>query len=97
MNKMYRVLLLMTIDIILVNIGLYSALLIRFDGNVPLEFIDSFYNLAPIFTVSYLICFYFFELYKRMWKYASINDFITIMSAVAVSTAVNISLVYLYI
>ncbi|MCL0100406.1 polysaccharide biosynthesis protein [Peptococcaceae bacterium] len=94
MNRIHRILLLMIIDIVLVNIGLYSALLIRFDGAIPLEFMNSFYSLAPIFTVSYLVCFYFFGLYKRLWEYASINELVAIVNAVAVGTVVNISLAY---
>ncbi len=97
MNKTLRVLLLIVVDIILVNIALYGALLIRFDGGIPVQYIQSFYNLSPIFTLIRILCFYFFGLYKRLWQYASIGELLSVVGAVTVGTAVNVSLTYFII
>jgi len=97
MNKTLRVFLLIIVDIILVNIALYGALLIRFDGDIPVQYIQSFYNLSPIFTLILILCFYFFGLYKRLWQYASIGELLSVVGAVTVGTAVNVSLTYFII
>ena len=97
MNKTLRVFLLIIVDIILVNIALYGALLIRFDGDIPVQSIPSFYNLSPIFTLILILCFYFFGLYKRLWQYASIGELLSVVGAVTVGTAVNVSLTYFII
>ena len=74
-----------------------GALLIGFDGGIPVQYIQSFYNLSPIFTLIRILCFYFFGLYKRLWQYASIGELLSVVGAVSVGTAVNISLAYFII
>ncbi|MCD5407355.1 MAG: polysaccharide biosynthesis protein [Desulfotomaculum sp.] len=94
MFKVGKLFFLIAVDIVLVNVALYAALLIRFDGAIPEEFLNSFYNLAPVFTLVFLGCFYFFGLYKRLWQYASIGELVIIVGAVTAGTVVNISLAY---
>lgn len=85
---------LILIDIILVNLAFYGALLIRFDGAVPNEYLQSFYDLALVFTTVRILCFYFFGLYNRLWQYASVGELVNIVAAVTVGTAVNIAAAY---
>ena len=94
MNRFIRISALMVIDAILVNVALYGALLIRFDGAVPVEFMNSFYQLAPVFTVVFLACFYFFGLYNRLWRYASIGELVNIVGIVTAASIINIALAY---
>jgi len=66
--------------------ALYSAHLIRFDFNVPPVFLASFYRILPYVLISKIACFYYFDLYRGMWRYTSIADLTNIIKAVSVST-----------
>lgn len=96
MSKYKRIGALILIDAVLVNIALYLALIIRFDGyvEIPAQFMESFYSLAPVFTVIAISCFYALGLYKRLWQYASIGELVVIISAVSIAAAVKVSVTY---
>ncbi len=73
------------IDIVLIIAALYIALLLRFEGHVPPEYIDAFYILAPLsamITIALLFCF---KLYNRVWEYASLKEMIAIFKAALLS------------
>jgi FlaA1/EpsC-like NDP-sugar epimerase len=94
MNKSLRIFLLIIIDIILVNIALYGALLIRFDGKIPGQYLEAFYDFTFVFTIIRIVCFYLFRLYKRLWQYASIGELLSVVGAVTVGTAINVTIAY---
>lgn len=99
MFKKIRLVLLVLIDIVLVNLALFLALVIRFDGisRIPELYLNNFFELAPLFTVVRIGCFFAFGIYKRIWKYASIGELISIFYAVTVGSLINISLAYFII
>ncbi len=99
MKKFTRMIALMIIDAIFINLALFTALIIRFDNidNIPVNYLESFYSLTVVFTLIILICFYFFGLYNRLWRYASIGELVTVIVAVSVGIAINISLSYFLI
>ena len=66
--------------------GLISANLIRFDFAVPPIFRANFYWMLPFILIAKIACFYYFDLYRGMWRYTSIADLINIIKAVSVST-----------
>ncbi|MCL5289991.1 MAG: hypothetical protein M1489_03010 [Firmicutes bacterium] len=70
MSRPRRVIMLMAVDAVLVNAALLLALWLRFDGTVPRQYIVSYQQLALVFTVVRLACFYAFGLYNRLWQYA---------------------------
>jgi len=94
MNIKQRKVLLAILDAFLVNIAFILGLLIRFEGSVPSEFFAAYYKLALPFTVVWLLSFYIFRLYHRLWKYASIGELTAIIGAVSVGTLANIALTY---
>jgi len=96
MFKKIRVVLLVLIDIAIINLALFLALVIRFDGisTIPEHFLDNFLILVPVFTVVKIACFFAFGIYNRMWKYASIGELMSIFYAVSVASLINISIVY---
>ncbi len=81
-------------DIILIIAALYVSLLLRFDFNIPQGYIEFFYNsIIPlvIFTVLFNMIF---KLYSNIWKYATMQDILSIVYSV---TATNIVFIfYLY-
>ena len=73
-------------DLLLLTGALFTAHLIRFDFDVPPYFIATFYRMLPYVLIAKIACFYFFDLYRGMWRYTSIADLINIIKAVSVST-----------
>lgn len=95
MSRTWRMILLMIADILLVNLALWLALWLRFDGAVPGQYLDSFrLTAALIFTVISLAIFYLFGLYHRLWQYAGVDDIASIAGAVTLSTLVNAAAAY---
>ncbi|WP_031514144.1 nucleoside-diphosphate sugar epimerase/dehydratase [Desulfofalx alkaliphila] len=84
----------MATDVILINIAIYGALLIRFDGAIPGQYIDAYINLAPFFTLIVIAVFYLAGLYNRLWQYASIGELVTVITAVTVGMAINVTVAY---
>ena len=66
--------------------ALYAAHLIRFDFDVPPGFLASFYRILPYVLLAKIACFYYFDLYRGMWRYTSIADLINIIKAVSAGT-----------
>ncbi|OEH85516.1 polysaccharide biosynthesis protein [Desulfuribacillus stibiiarsenatis] len=89
MGKMLRVSFLVVIDAILINFAFYSALLLRFDGNIPPNFMSGFIQLTPTFTGVFLIGFFAFGLYNRLWEYASIGELTSVVASITVAMVVN--------
>lgn len=97
MNRYFRAILLITVDIILVNLGMVVALMLRFDGNVPAQFFQAYRDLALVYTLIWIGTFYFFGLYKKLWQYASIGELIAILGAVTFGTAAIVAYTYFII
>ena len=66
----------------------FIALLIRFEGEVNPYFIEMLWPYLPMILVIRLSTFYFFRLYQRMWRYASIHELIATVGAVTVSSII---------
>ena len=78
---------LILVDVLLVGISLTASLFLRFDGVVPVLFIERLeYLLLPMILI-YLLAFSLAGLYRQVWRYASVNELILIMVAVGVGTA----------
>ena len=80
-------------DIILIIACFYLAHLIRYDFVHNEWEADSFFNFLPYVIGCKVVCFYFFDLYKGMWRYTSLNDFINIIKASLLATFILIALV----
>jgi FlaA1/EpsC-like NDP-sugar epimerase len=80
-----KVFLLIT-DVILLNISIYLALLIRFEGEIPTQYINVFLNTNLLLTVFNIVVFYLFGLYTSLWTYASIDELLQVFLAAAVGS-----------
>jgi FlaA1/EpsC-like NDP-sugar epimerase len=94
MNKYLRFLFLVIIDIILVNVALYGSLYLRFDGKIPVNFLENYNKMAVLFTVILIGSFYLLGLYNRLWQYASVGELFAVITAVSLGTMANTALVY---
>jgi FlaA1/EpsC-like NDP-sugar epimerase len=68
-------------DLLILNVGICAALFIRFDGTIPPGYIDLLPKLFVIISLANISSFYVFELYKKLWNYASIGELIQILLA----------------
>ena len=75
------------IDIILVLLNLYVAMLLRFDFRVPPGYVEFFkVSVVPVIILT-IIFNMVFKLYSNIWKYASIEELVSILYSM---TATNI-------
>lgn len=86
---------LVLVDILAVNLSYFAALIVRFYVNFEfnewaVRYVPAFLEFAPIYTVCCLVIFYFFKLYNSRWQYAGLSDLNRILSACAVTCAVQV-------
>ncbi len=84
MKYKMRVLFLTVLDIVLINISLLMAYLLRFDGsfgNITPNFSVEIPELILIATGIKIVSYYFFKLYSSLWKYAGIYELSNIVLA----------------
>ena len=83
------------IDICLLSLSFYSAHLVRFDFNVPDQQLAVLLKVLPYLLVVKVVCFYFFDLYRGMWRYTSISDLLNVIKATFIGTLLIILFVLL--
>jgi len=74
------------IDILLLAAAFYCAHLIRFDMDIPPHRFELFYKSLPLVLVVQLLFFFYFDLYRGMWRYTSVSDVLNILKASSVAT-----------
>ena len=87
--------LLFVVDIIGVNLGMYIALALRFDGQIDEKFLMLFSEKFLMITLVMLIVFYLFNLYKSLWRYASVREVIQVVNACFVGSCILFVLGYI--
>ncbi len=83
------------LDIIAVNLSYFLAIFIRFYRNgmyqgSGLNYVESFYRIAPWYTVVAIVIFFLFRLYGGMWVYAGLNDMNRIIFASLTASVVHV-------
>jgi len=73
-------------DVLLLAAAFIGAHLIRFEFSIPMHFAQSLKQMLPWVLLVKLICFYFFGLYRGMWRYTSIIDLLSVIKSTIVST-----------
>ncbi|MEN6348237.1 MAG: nucleoside-diphosphate sugar epimerase/dehydratase [Syntrophomonas sp.] len=87
---------LLLIDVLLANIAVILAMLLRFEGKIPSIYIDVYLSLIPIITSVTLAFLIGFHLYRRIWEYASTGEILAILGAATCSMAVLVVFIYLF-
>jgi len=89
---------LIIIDIVFVILSLYLAFLLRFDfgmDNAYKEYLNfAMMSIVP-FVIITIACNYLFSLYSRIWRYASVEELLSIVLSVSLSNVLFI--VYSYV
>ena len=81
------------VDLFLLVSAIFLAHFIRFDFNSPPHTRIIIIRWLPFILIIKIGSFYFFDLYRGMWRYTSISDLFNIIKAATVSTLVVIFLV----
>jgi len=82
-------------DAFLLAASYFLAYYLCFDGDIPSRELGNFVRTVQWIVPLKLVCFYFFGLYKGMWRYTSIEDLKNLITA-CVTTSVIIVLVLLF-
>ena len=88
-----RLFIILGIDIALIFASIYGAHLIRFEFSFPQEFAALFYKILPAVIFIKITTFFFFDLYRGMWRYTSISDLFNIIKASVISSFLIISFI----
>ncbi|RJP74835.1 MAG: polysaccharide biosynthesis protein [Desulfobacteraceae bacterium] len=99
MNFFYirrNLILLIFIDLVLLALSYFFAYLTRFEGNISVQEVENIkLSIAPI-IICKIFVFYYFDLYKGMWRYTGIVDLINIIKAILTSSLVIVSFLTMY-
>ncbi len=83
----------LAIDLLLLAGSLYAAHLVRFDFVIDDKTLQTFKKILPFILITKFVCFYFFDLYRGMWRYTSITDLINIIKASTIASLLIISFI----
>ena len=73
-------------DILLLASSLYIAHLVRFDFNIPQEHLHLLYWMLSFVLLTKIVSFFYFDLYRGMWRFTSIADLVNIIKASSISS-----------
>jgi len=82
-----------SIDILLLGASWYTAFLLRYNFDLPQDSSVMVVRLLPVVILIKIIAFYFFNVYRGMWRYTSLIDLFNIIKASVLSTLVIITLI----
>jgi len=77
------------IDCVLIALSFTVAFAIRFDG-LPSAYMGIIAQSLPILIPIKLVVFFYFGLYRGLWRYIGIQDLMNIVKAVTVSTILSV-------
>lgn len=84
-------------DAVFVALSLYLAYLLRFDGNIPASQFKSFVSILPWVIPIKLAAFFFFGLYKGMWRYTGIYDLENLIKACVIGSGIIVFILVLWV
>ena len=84
MNR--NLLLIIAGDLLLLTASLYGAYLVRFEFSISRFYMELFWRSLPFALVVKIFVFYFFDLYRGMWRYTGVTDLVNVIKATAVSS-----------
>ena len=84
------------IDLFLIVFSYFFSYLVRFEFSISRPDLLSIRNTLPFILLIKLIIFYYFRLYRAIWRYVSILDIINLAKAVFVANLVIILAIFIY-
>ncbi len=79
------------LDLTLLCLSYFLAYQLRFDWNVPPDEFRLFLQGLPVVIFLRIVTFYYFGIYKNLWKYISVRDLMTIIWACTTSSVLIVT------
>lgn len=98
MKYKIRVLSLALLDLILINISLISAYILRFDGSyskIEVQFLNEIPKLIIVSSLVKLVTFTVFRLYSSLWRYAGVYELAKVVMAAFIGNSLMMGYVFL--
>ncbi|RKD21931.1 NDP-sugar epimerase, includes UDP-GlcNAc-inverting 4,6-dehydratase FlaA1 and capsular polysaccharide biosynthesis protein EpsC [Caminicella sporogenes DSM 14501] len=99
MKKKLKNILLIFVDVLAINLSFLIAFAIRFDGNLmgklASQYVPIYLHNALTLTLIKIVIFYMFKMYNSLWRYASIEELIQIISTSFFATAGSVSYMFI--
>ena len=84
----YRRLIIVIFHLCLVMLSYLFAFSLRFDFNMPKEYVFILFKALPILMITKLSIFYYFGIFEGLWRYVGMDDLWQIIKANCIATAV---------
>lgn len=88
--KKWKTIFFIITDIMLVNLAYLLAFYFRFMLEVPTQYLKHYLYTAGLISLIYIGSFYVFRLYKSLWTYASIGEFVLIVGGCIIASFLSI-------
>ena len=85
--------LLLLYDIVAVNVAYFAALWVRYDctfSAIPGEKLLQFLKHIPVYSVVCIVAFLWLRLYNSIWRFASFNELLRVLTATAVTAVAHV-------
>jgi UDP-GlcNAc:undecaprenyl-phosphate GlcNAc-1-phosphate transferase len=82
------------LDTCLIALAYYGAFVLRWDGGLPDEQLQIFLRTLPLVIVIQMAFFLFGGVYRGLWRYVGLTDFITIAKAALAGATVSTVVVF---
>jgi UDP-GlcNAc:undecaprenyl-phosphate GlcNAc-1-phosphate transferase len=82
------------LDVVLMALAYYCAFLLRWDGNLPTEQLEIFVKTLPLVIIIQIGFFLLGGVYRGLWRYIGITDFLAISRAVIGGGAISMLVVF---
>lgn len=89
MNTRKTFAMLIIIDMVVVWFSIITSYWFRFEKGISSGYLLQMFLFAVISTISLGACLYYFGLYRRAWKYASIEEILAIFKAVILASVIS--------
>jgi FlaA1/EpsC-like NDP-sugar epimerase len=95
--RLYRnLLVILLLDVIAICLCYFAAYLVRFDFTIDAIHSGTIVKTLPLIILIKVGCFYFFNLYRGMWRFTSIRDALNIVLASVMSSCLIVGALLLY-
>lgn len=84
-------------DIISIYFAIFISLFVRYDGNIPIQFLKMALFHGLYISVIFVIMFFVFELYKSLWEYIGVKELFMIICACICGTILSVMVELLFV
>jgi FlaA1/EpsC-like NDP-sugar epimerase len=83
-------------DLVMIPVAWFAAYLLRFNlESIPDVYLNQALAVLPLVVVTQGAAFWYFGLYRGVWRFASVPDFIRILKAIVVGVLVSAAAIFL--